>query len=263
MRVWIALLGASISGQMAYRGSFAMEVAGRFWITALELVALVVLFGQIDDLAAWTRWEVVYLFGVTTLALGLAELLTDGLNDMPELIRTGAFDGILVRPVSPLVQVLGRQCRLMHVGRVAQGLTAMILALALLGRPTSPSSLGMVGVSVASAATVYAAIFILEGAACIFTVQSAELFHAFTYGGVQMTQYPLPIYGPWLRHLFLWAVPIGFVTYFPSLVVLEKVDALGWPPIMPWLAPFAALAFLGLSLRGWSFAIDRYRSTGS
>lgn len=263
MRVWFHLLAASLQAQLAYRRSFLLEATGRFAVTTLELVAVIVMFDHVRDLAGWGRWEVVYLYGVASLSLGLAELLTDGLRDMPDLVRTGTFDGVLVRPAPALVQVLGRQCRPHHSGRIACGALALGAGLAGSGAVLGLAQRVMVVVNVASAAVVYGALFVIGAASCVWTVQSTELLNAFTYGGVQMTQLPVPIYRPWLRAVFLWIVPVGFASYFPAVVVLGKSDPLGLPAWTGWLAPAVSATFLVFSLVLWSAAVRRYRSTGS
>lgn len=263
MRIWLALLAASLQAQMSYRGAYLYEAIGRFLTTGLEVVAVFVMFGHVGDLAGWTRWEVVYLFGIANVSLGIAELLCDGLREMPALVRLGGFDGILVRPAPALVQVLGRQCRPMHAGRIVQGAIATACALAALDLSPGPVEAAMLAVNVLASAVVYGAILIASAATCIFTVESSEAFNAFTYGGVQMTQFPVSIYRPWLRHLFLWVIPVGYTSYFPALVVLGKEDVLALPAVMPWLTPLVAGAFLGLTLLYWCYAVDRYRSTGS
>jgi ABC-2 type transport system permease protein len=257
------MVRASLASQLAYRSSFLLEAFGKLAVLGLELVGVIVLFGYVHDLAGWTRWEVIYLYGVGSIALGAAELLTDGLNEMPELVRTGAFDGVLLRPAPSLVQVLGRQCRPLHLGRMAQGVAALVAALVALDRELGPLALAMLPVNLLAPMLVYGGIFVIEGATCIFTVQSSEAFNAFTYGGVQMTQYPVPIYRKWLQHVFLWVVPVGLATYFPALAVLGKPDGLGLPAWLPFAAPVVAALFLAAALRYWAFAVDRYRSTGS
>jgi len=81
--IWLAMLRASLGGQLSYRASFLLEALGKAWVVGLELVAVFVLFGYVRELGGWSRWEVVYLYGVASIALGVAELLTDGLNDKP------------------------------------------------------------------------------------------------------------------------------------------------------------------------------------
>lgn len=263
MDVYLAMMGASLRAQASYRRSFLLEVFGRGWIALLELGALLALLAQATDLAGFTRDEVVYLYGVVTAALGIAELLTDGLDDMPELVRLGTLDGVLVRPAPALVQVMGRQCRPYHLGRVLQGAVAMVWGLWATGFEPTPQRLAMIPLQVGSAVAVFSGVFVAEAGTAVFAVASGELFNAFSYGGQELAKYPMPIYGRWLRLVFLGIVPIGFVGYFPSLVVLDHPDPMGWPALAPWAAPGVAALFLALTVRWWSFAIDRYRSTGS
>lgn len=263
MSIWWRLLTASLAGQMSYRTSFLLETFGRFNVTMLELVGVIVLFDHIDALAGWTRWEVAYLYGMASMSLAVAELLTDGLKEMTELVRNGTFDGILVRPVSPLVQILGRRCRPFLLGRLLQGILVAAAALWLLSWKPAPVPLLMVFVNVGSTAVVFGAVLVAAAATKIRTVESKEAFNAFTYGGVQMAQFPLTVYPDWLRGLFLYAIPIGYTAYFPALLVLGKPDQIGFGPLAPWLAPVVAGAFLGLSLLWWRSCIDYYQSTGS
>jgi ABC-2 type transport system permease protein len=261
--VWAALLGASLRAQLRFRRSFLLESVGKFWVNALEAIAVLVLFEHVDAMAGFTKWQVVYLYGVASLALGLAELLTDGLDEMPALVRYGGLDGILVRPVSPLLQVAGRQFRPLHAGRAAQGALALGVALVALGDPLGPLQVAMIGVNVAAATVVFAAVFLAEAATTVFTIQSAEAFNAFSYGGVQLAQYPLGVYGRGLRWLFLWVIPVGLAVYGPALAVLRADDPLGLPPATPYLAPLCSALFAAVALRYWRFALDRYRGTGS
>lgn len=263
MRIYLALLSASLKGQLSYRRSALLEIVGRVCLLGLEFTGVWLIVGQAGALAGWSRWEIVYLYGVASVGLGLAELGTDGLKDMPELVRSGTLDGILVRPVSPLVQVLGRQCRPQRVGRLLQGAVALAAALWMLAPTPGLVQAWMLVANVLASATVYAAIFVASAATCVFTVHSTEAFHAFTYGGAALTQYPVPIYRPWLRDLFLYVIPVGFASYFPALVVLGKTDVLGLPAVLPWLAPLVAGAFAGVALLWWRFALGRYTSTGS
>lgn len=263
MDVYLSLLAASIAGQVAYRRSFLLEVAARFWVTALELVAVFVLFGHIGALGGFARAEVVYLYGVASVGLALAEMATDGINDMPELVRLGTLDALLVRPAPVLVQVLGRRCRMNHVGRALQGGLAIGWALWTLPWRPGPVEVAMLPINLGCAVSVYAAIFVAEGATTIFTVQSGELFNAFSYGGVEMSRYPVSIYERWLRGIFLFAVPVGYVSYFPALVVLGHPDPLGFPAFVPYTAPLVAAGFAALVGGYWSFALARYRGTGS
>lgn len=261
--VWWRLLGASVTGQLTYRRSFVLELGARFGFTMLDLVAVFVLFEHVDAIGGFEKWEIVYLYGVASASLGIAEFFTDGLNDMTALVRQGTLDGVLVRPISPLLQILARQCRPLHAGRVLQGLLALSWALVALGWSPGLVEVGFLVVNVLCTTAVFAALFLMEAATKIFTTQSAEAFSAFTHGGVQLAQFPLTVYPRWLQRLFVFVVPVGITSYTPALVVLGHPPDPALGPLAPWLVPAAAAAFCGVAGLWWRVALNHYESTGS
>ena len=103
----------------------------------------------------------------------------------------------------------------------------------------------------------------LSAVLSFWTTETLELFAIVTHGGVETTQYPIPVFHRALRYLFLFVVPIGSVTYFPVVHVLGRPDPLGAPAAVAWLAPMAGFIFLALTAVLWQLGVRRYTSTGS
>jgi viologen exporter family transport system permease protein len=76
---------------------------------------------------------------------------------------------------------------------------------------------------------VFVGLMVLEATSAFWTTESLEVWNAFTYGGVTMSQYPLEIYRPWFRRVFLFAIPLGCVNYLPAVAILGRPDPLGTP----------------------------------
>ncbi len=85
----------------------------------------------------------------------------------------------------------------------------------------------------------------------------------FTYGGTELASYPMHIYNRWLRLTFLFVMPLGITTYYPSLYILDKPDPLGLPVWVQFVAPVVAGAFFSASLLIWRLGTNHYQSTGS
>ncbi len=263
LRIYCALVGASFRSQMSYRRSFVLEAFSKLLITGLEVVPIFIVFSHIETLAGWTQWEVIYLYGLASFGMAIGETITSGMKDMPALVRDGELDRVLIRPVNSLVQILGRTTRLHHLGRLAQGAAAYFIAISFLNVDWTAAHLFLAVSSLLAGAVLYASLFIASGATCFWTTESGETFNAFTYGGVDMTQYPITVYRPWLRFVFVFIVPVGFVSYFPSAVILGKHDPLGFPVFSAYLAPVIAALFLSGVLCVWKLGMRRYESTGS
>ncbi|MDQ3541510.1 MAG: ABC-2 family transporter protein [Chloroflexota bacterium] len=252
-----------LRGQMQYRSSFLMQIFGNFIINFGELIVLYTLFQRFDDLGGWSLGDVLFLHGMSLLMFGIGDTLSQGLRGVPVLIREGTFDRVLIRPMSSFVQALVTEVSLRHLGLLAQGLLVFGLAIGLVEVAWSPAKIGFLCIVIVSGAALFLALFTIEAIVSFWTVNSLEAINAFTYGGSDLGQYPLHIFDQRLRWLFLWIIPIGFLTYYPALYILDKPDPLGLPGIARFVAPVAAGIFCAAVAWGWNVAIRHYRSTGS
>ena len=94
---------------------------------------------------------------------------------------------------------------------------------------------------------------LFQATLAFWTTQTLEIVNTVTYGGVETAQYPLDIYRPWFRSIFIIVVPLGSVCYFPAMAIMGKADPLGSSLLFQWLAPLIGVAFLAVAVRVWEF----------
>jgi ABC-2 type transport system permease protein len=262
-KTYIDLLKAYTKGQMSYRSSYLYEMLGMAILTIVHILGIYFIFDNFKTVGGWQFWEVVYLYGLTTVSMGVAQLVASGLNHIPDFVRTGDFDRYLIRPVSPLIHILPYSFALHRIGRVLQGAIALGVALFLRGIDFGIFEMWIISSTLLSVTIVYFSLFLIGSTCTFWTIQSTELFNSFTYGGMEMSKYPVAIYQPWLRFIFIFLIPVGFVSYFPSVALFNKVDPLGFPEFFQYISPLVSLVFLFVSLKFWQFGIKHYQSTGS
>lgn len=252
-----------LRGQMQFRASFVMQIVGNFIINFAEVFVLWAVFQVFEDLGGWTLNEVVFLHGLSMVMFALGDTLSNGLQSVPDLIRDGNFDRVMLRPMSTYIQSLVNEVSLRHFGLLAQGLLMLGIGIARVDIDWSVAKAAYMVVVIASGMALFSGLFTIEAIISFWTVNSVEAINAFTYGGSDLGQYPLHIFQRGMRLLFLWLIPIGFVTFYPALYFLGKDDPLGLPAVAPFLAPVPAFAFCFVVGLGWQVALRHYRSTGS
>ena len=252
-----------LRGQMQYRTSFLMQIFGNFIVNFAEIIVLWSLFQHFEDLGGWRLEEVVFLHGLSMVMFSLGDTVANGVQTVPELIRDGNFDRTLVRPMTSYIQAMVNEVSLRHFGLLGQGFLLLGIGMATVATDWTVAKLLYLTVVILSGLALFAALFTIEAILSFWTVNSIEAVNAFTYGGSDLGQYPLHIFRQGMRFLFLWVIPVGFMTYYPSLYFLDKPDPLGLPEIAPFVSPVAAIIFCFVVGKGWAFAIRHYRSTGS
>jgi ABC-2 type transport system permease protein len=253
----------SIRSQLQYRASVVISTLGALLITAIEFVAVLALFDRFGQIRGWTLPEIALFYGMISIAWALCDAFARGFDAFAQMIKAGDFDRILLRPRSTVLQLLAQDLTLRRAGRLAQGLAVLGYAST---AGTIEWTLGRAALLVASIACgmcAFLGILVLQAASAFWTVEGLEVWNAFTYGGVTMSQYPLAIYRSWFRGLFTYVIPLACVNYLPGMAILGRADPLGTPAYVGWIAPLAGPLFLILCLQAWRIGVRHYRSTGS
>jgi ABC-2 type transport system permease protein len=261
--LYLRLIGARVRSQLQYRLSFTLDLLGAFFISFIDFLAVIFLFSHLPRLAGWTLPEVAFFYGTANMAFALSDMIVGHLDTFGQMIKTGSFDLMLVRPVGSLYQVLSSDLQMRRVGRIAQGLVVLIYAVSRLSISWSAATIGMVALMVVTGTVIYSSIWIAGASIAFFTVEIRELNNAFTYGGSFLASYPVNIFGGWTRRLMAFVIPLAFVSYFPGLFVLGHPDPLGTPEALRYCAPLVAIALAVIAGRAWRFGVRHYRSTGS
>lgn len=263
LEIYARYLGASVRAQLQYRASTVMLALGHMLTTVTEFAAIWALFDRFGSIQGWTLAEVALLYGMAHVGFAIAEAFGRGFDIFDEMVKSGDFDRLLLRPLGTALQVGAAQLQLLRIGRFLQGAVVLGWAALALDVRWGPGEVALLVLAIGAGACIFVGIFVLQATFAFWTVESLEIFATVTYGGVETTQFPLPIYDRWLRWLFIAVVPLACATYFPALALLDRPDPLGAPGWVSWFSPAVGPLFLVVAVRVWNFGVRHYRSTGS
>src|SRR5215467_4400217 len=149
LRLYCRYIDLSFRSQMQYRVSFLMRSFGHFLVTGSEFLGFVALFQRFGQINGWTLPQMGLFYGMISLSFAITEAVQRGFDVFPNLIKSGDFDRILLRPRSPAFQVLGQEFQLMRVGRFAQGLIVLIWSARQLNFSWTAANLSLLLVAIA------------------------------------------------------------------------------------------------------------------
>ncbi|MFI2366894.1 ABC transporter permease [Streptomyces sp. NPDC018833] len=263
LRAYGLIVAMWIRSTMTYRVSFAMTAFGNFAATGFDFVTILLMFSHIDALGGYSLPEVAFLYGTTSTAFGLADLVMGSMDRLGRRVRDGTLDTLLVRPVPVLAQVAADRFALRRLGRVTQGLLVLSYGLACLDVEWTAVKVAMVPLMVLSGGAIFASVFVAGGAFQFFAQDASEVQNSFTYGGNTLLQYPPSIFAKDLVRGVTFVVPLAFVNWVPSLYVLGREDPLGLPGWLAFLPPVVAAGCCALAGLAWRVGLRSYRSTGN
>ncbi|MBP7401730.1 MAG: ABC-2 family transporter protein [Clostridia bacterium] len=258
MRLWMRYIGMILRSQMQYRLSSTLLFIAQFLSQLTLFLGGWLLFRRFGTLGGWTFYEVALFYSVMMVSFGIAEMVFRGFDVFSNLIRTGNFDRLMLRPQPLELQVLGSEFDWTRLGKLTQGGLALAVALSGLDIPWTFGRIAALVLSFLGGVGVFGGIMILVSTICFWTVQGVEVANLLTDGGRQMGQYPMTIYRDWFRRFFTYVVPLALVNHIPLRYVLARGGG-------PWsiLAPVGAIVFILPCLAVWRIGVRHYKSTGS
>jgi ABC-2 type transport system permease protein len=255
------IAGLWVRASMAYPASFWMMAVGSFLMTGLDFVGIWVLLRHVDDLGGFGLTEIGFLYGATGLGIAFADLFVGRLDRLGQMIRMGRLDTMMTKPVPLLVQVCADEFAPRRFARVLQSTIVFVWASTYVDW-TLPRALVAVEMLV-SGSLIFFSLFV--GLACVqfWTADATEFANAFTYGGNQVTQFPMTVFPVEIVKALTFVLPIAFVNWYPALFILGRDDPFGLPEGLQLASPVAATLFLAVAALAWRSGVRHYRSTGS
>jgi len=262
LQLYRRLIAASVRAQMQYRTHFIIRSLVDFLIVIADFLPIYFLMRTFGGLQGWSIAELALLYGMVEVSWASIEGALRGFEHFGTYLIQGNVDRWLLRPRSVILQIAAHWFEIRKIGRIAQGVFVLIIAIVTLH--LGAGSLLWVLLGIAGGALFFAGVVIFGAATQFWTLgQTAELQNMLTYGGSATLTYPVSVYSTWFRRTVTYAVPLAFVNYFPALAALGRTNAAGWPAFMPLLSPFVCAIVLLTAGRFFAYGLRRYESTGS
>jgi ABC-2 type transport system permease protein len=263
LTIYRRLVSARIRADLQYRASFFLFLISQTLVAGLDLAVILVLFTQVSSIAGWSAAEVALLYGLAGTGFGLADLFVSEVELASRHIKAGTFDLFLLRPAGTLMQLCASEFAPRRVGRLVQPVIVIVIVLGRVDIAWTPVKVALVPLTVLSGAVIFSAIWVITSALSFWTVETQEVANSFTYGGVTLSQYPIDVFGTWLRRFVTFVLPLAFVSFFPAAYLLDKPVPFDLPPAIALLSPVVAVTLALVARAVWRLAIRHYRSTGS
>ena len=261
--MWTALLLSRLRAQMAYRASFAVDLAGNLGIALLEFTELWVIFVNVKSLGGLSFAQTAVVFAFANIAFSLADLVVGHVDTLPRYIRAGTLDAFLLRPASVLGQLITSDVSPKRITRTLGALAVLVVAVAHLQITWTPMKVWVLATVPIFGTAIFAAMFVTAAALQFWLVDGAEVTNAFTYGGSYVASYPASLYQQVVRSFFTFVAPAIFTAYLPALIIFGLPGPAGLPAWLGLLTPVMAALSWAVAVALWRLGLRHYTGAAS
>jgi len=264
IKLYFKLITTHLYVQLQYRFTFVVRFITYNLMPVIDFSILFIYFSNFDSLSGWNAWEVAIIYCITSSGFALTETFARGFDTFPYLVQNGSFDRMLLRPASTVFQVMASDFPFIRLTKVVYGIVFLIMAGMKLQLDLTYFQVLILVITILSCACMFTSLFVIMGAISFITIAPISIFHLFTDGTREVGKYPISVYPKWFARFYIFMIPIGCVTYFPTLYILGKPDIVfNTTSTVQIMAAFVGFLFVFVSFAIWNLCRRRYLSTGS
>ena len=260
VRIYFRLQLLHLRSQLEYEADFWVGIFGAAMRHVAGFLFIWAVFHQVPQVQGWTLWELLFLYALAIIPMGLVELFYDGPWQLTELINEGRLDRVLLRPLPAGLQVVTEASSLHGLGSVLLGLVLLVRAGAELHLTLAVWQYAFVVVSLVGSMLLIGSLFFITQCLAFWEPSTTMSLSMLVQEMTALARFPVTLYDQLFRVLLTWVIPFAFISYFPGLVLL------GRPEANPWLgygSPLAGVVVTFVAARVWGFSLKFYQGAGS
>lgn len=259
IRLFFRFLAQNTKIKLEYKlDSLILFISGAAMQT-LGFLFLSVLFLNVPSIQGWTQWEIIMMLSMIFISEGLVSFAFEGAWQMAFLVNMGEMDRILLRPVSPILQILTFTMGIHGIGNLIMGIVLLSISLGRVSIAWDPLHVLFMPVFIISACAIRTAVSFAANCSAFWIKTFSNAFPLMVYQLADFAKYPSSIFGKAIEFFVVFIIPYAFISYLPAVWLFDKA----WWGAFAWLSPLVALWLIFVARKVFYVGLSRYEGSGN
>lgn len=244
----------NVKSILVYDMDYLFGIAAMAIKSAVNFCMLLLLFRLVDSIKGWSFEEMLFLYGMNTVAYALWHCFFIDVITIPSYIQSGEFDRFLLKPIDPLFQIMMEGFDEDGWGELLFGIAVVMISIVKL--ELWSAKLIFLPLFCLAGGLIFAAFSIICSSAAFYTIGNVDLTRN-VMDFQEFAKYPMSIFSGVVKGIFTFVIPIGFVAYYPGLLYIQNDG--GWMSAGTFPV---AIVFFVIAWKWWHCALRKYSSSG-
>ena len=256
--LYFSFLGHNLKNEMIYRSNFLILIGMDIFFMMVNVVFFAIILGEVKSIGGWNFNQMLILIGSVGIVREMAYLtFRQGFLNIGDYIRTGEFDLLLVKPLSPQLHLGFRHISLTEsLGEGIMGIVLVVVGTLRLP-PDHLLNIPLYLFFLLNSLIIYYSFCLIINSAVFWIIKSQEL-NTIVYYFMETARYPRDIFKGMGKILFTFIIPISLIATTPASILAGRLS----PSLLFLSLGVAGTLFLIGSLV-WQFSIRHYSSASS
>jgi len=216
-------LRIGVMNELQYRVNFFIQLLQSAIAVGTGLIGLSLVFGQVDNLAGWTRSELLAVMGVHILMGSIVRsAIQPNMERLMNDVLNGTLDFALTKPADAQTLVSVREFRFWQLTDFIVGL--VILGFAVVQLQTQLAVLQIlefIAALIMGAVMLYC-VWLMVTSIAFWVIRVGDIIELFQ-GLFAAGRWPVSIYPDWLRTGMTFLVPVAFAVTVPAEAMTNRL----------------------------------------
>jgi len=257
------MMKLNLQGQMEYPAFLFGWLLNNALQFAAGIGMMWVVINQFDAINGWGIGHIAFMYGLGVMSHGLTVVFFIQTWFIDGLVIDGGFDRMLLRPMNMYYQFC-----MFYINLI--GLTDMLPGLIIFIFGAIATSFQFSFINIIGLLLVLAGATMIRGG--IFTIAGSIGFWTKDTGGINMIihnlitrthMYPISIFGRIIQAVLTFALPLGFIAFYPAGYFLGLDTGFSFPGYMPLWTFLVGLVCLLVGRAIFNAGLRHYDSAGN
>ncbi|MEC0225668.1 ABC transporter permease [Paenibacillus alba] len=259
MYLYMRLMSQQLKAILEYQADFLLLVIAAGLTQAMGLIFIWVIYQKIPQIHGWDFWEVIFIYAIINFTTGVSQFFFEGTWRIGFLVNSGELDRMLLRPISPVLQVLSGAVGMNGLGNMVVGGIMLVNALRYVHIEWTWDKALIGFVLFISAMVTRTAINLISNSLVFWTHAPNNSLPMMVSSLAEFAKFPITIYSFGVQLFFSLVLPYAFVSFFPAAYLFDKMSW-GWIGL---LTPLAAIYCVVLGIAIFRKGLSQYEGAGS
>lgn len=209
--------------ELQYRVNFFIQLLQTGVALATGLIGLALVFDQVDNLAGWTRPELLAVMGVHILMGGvIRSAIQPNMERLMNDVLNGTLDFALTKPADAQALVSVREFRFWQLTDVLVGLVVIGVAVTQLQSGMEAMQVVAFIAALIMGAVMLYCVWLMVTSIAFWVIRVNEIVNLFE-GLYAAGRWPVGVYPDWLRTGLTFLVPVAFAVTVPAEAMTNRL----------------------------------------
>jgi len=259
----IFMVKLNLQGQLEYPAFLFGWLLNNTLQFAAGIGMMWVITNQFNDIGGWSFGHIAFMYGLGVMSHGLAVVLFIQTWYIDGLVIDGGFDRMLLRPMNMYYQFCMFYFNLIGLTDMIPGLVIFIFGAVVASFQFSFINIIGLLLVLAGATMIRGGVATITGSIGFWTKNTQsinEIIHNLT---TRTNMYPLSIFGRATQMVLTFALPLGFVAFYPAAYFLDMDMGFNFPGFMPLWTFLVGLGCMLIGRAIFNAGLRHYDSSGN